>query len=361
MDQQIRPQNPIDTTTNRVPTPLSERSTFKTLGQGVAICSLVGVISDLLTPINDGEILNYVLCIVIASLALAMVARRKFPAHRMDIEPAIAALLIGLVSLGGLKLVHVFYGTQNGLIADASPMTRELQQSLFRVEGKLIEIGRNLEGVQNDTTAIRETTKQIDSRTERIEEQTKLTKRETSDDPRKELANRGIDWTNESFIEALKSEDEETIDLFLRGNFNWQKSGGWPHGELMEKVSAVESSKIVELLVNTGDRFESFLCSTFEEFSKNIENNYPCLSERIRWTDALFANIKSDTLKMERCNVKIRSTIQACILSKERELDRPLAECRKDQCREADDYRVLAINEYRSDLERLKRIQAKIP
>jgi len=267
MDQQIRQPKPIDPTrpgreSNRAPIPLSERSSFKTLGQGVAICSLVGVISDLLTPINDGEILNYVLCAAIASLAFAMVARRKFPAHRMDIDPVIAALLIGVFSLGGLKLVHVFYGTQNGLIADASPMTKELQQSFFRFEGKLIEIGRNLEGVQTDTTAIRETTDQINSRTERIEGQTQQAKRETSEDPRKELANRGIPWSNERFREALRSEDVETISLFLESRFNWSKMDS-PEFVLVHLNKL--PPEIFQLLAQQSDQFSKAVCSRLRD------------------------------------------------------------------------------------------------
>lgn len=45
-------------------------------------------------------------------------------------------------------------------------------------------------------------------------------KKETSNDPRKELANRGIPWNTNSFADALKSGDLETIALFIDGKID---------------------------------------------------------------------------------------------------------------------------------------------
>lgn len=54
------------------------------------------------------------------------------------------------------------------------------------------------------------TIKQVDSKLD-------LVKKETSDNPRKELANRGITWEVKNFSTAVKNQDVETVRLFLEG------------------------------------------------------------------------------------------------------------------------------------------------
>lgn len=82
-----------------------------------------------------------------------------------------------------------------------------------------------LEKIQGDTAAIRENTRAIVDNTARIadgqEEASRrlgsLVKQETSEDPRKELANRGQAWSNYTFLQAVYMADYDTIDLFLKG------------------------------------------------------------------------------------------------------------------------------------------------
>ena len=45
-------------------------------------------------------------------------------------------------------------------------------------------------------------------------------KRETSDDPRKELANMGVLWTEEAFYNAIRQGDRRTVDLFVAGHMS---------------------------------------------------------------------------------------------------------------------------------------------
>jgi hypothetical protein len=53
-----------------------------------------------------------------------------------------------------------------------------------------------------------------------VERLSSTLKKETSENPRKELANRGIAWTEDALAEAMDHRDTETVDLFLRGKFN---------------------------------------------------------------------------------------------------------------------------------------------
>lgn len=55
---------------------------------------------------------------------------------------------------------------------------------------------------------------------EKTDKKIDLVKEETSDNPRKELANLGINWSEESFVSALKQGDLPTIELFLKGGMD---------------------------------------------------------------------------------------------------------------------------------------------
>lgn len=65
-------------------------------------------------------------------------------------------------------------------------------------------------------------TEVIKDKVEDIGREIKTVKKETSDDPRKELANRGVQWTENNFNVATKQNDLETVKLFLQGGFHWK-------------------------------------------------------------------------------------------------------------------------------------------
>ncbi|MGF6571125.1 hypothetical protein ABH945_003246 [Paraburkholderia sp. GAS333] len=47
-------------------------------------------------------------------------------------------------------------------------------------------------------------------------------KQETSSDPRKELQNRGVSWTDQNLRDAIKRNDVDTVNLFMRGGMTWR-------------------------------------------------------------------------------------------------------------------------------------------
>jgi hypothetical protein len=59
-----------------------------------------------------------------------------------------------------------------------------------------------------------------------VKDLAKVVKKETSDDPQKELANRGIQWTSQAALEALRSNNARAIDLFLQGGFDFAGDTG---------------------------------------------------------------------------------------------------------------------------------------
>ncbi|MEQ1639107.1 MAG: hypothetical protein ABL903_20800 [Methylococcales bacterium] len=55
---------------------------------------------------------------------------------------------------------------------------------------------------------------------EKADKKIDLVKKETSDNPRKELSNMGISWTQESFYAAVESGDFVVVELFAAGGMN---------------------------------------------------------------------------------------------------------------------------------------------
>jgi hypothetical protein len=71
--------------------------------------------------------------------------------------------------------------------------------------------------IGHDTKEIRSAVEEENTQIGNVAEDVKKTKKETSSDPRKELANMGIQWSTQSFVDALMASDARTVRLFLAG------------------------------------------------------------------------------------------------------------------------------------------------
>lgn len=112
----------------------------------------------------------------------------RFAQHGLHV-----VLVFGVVCLAaGFKSYDARAG--GGLIARTAPPLAELQV---------------LTGVADEVKATRIA----------VDHLTDVVKRETSDDPQKELANRGIPWSAGSVREAIANRDAKTVTLFLQGGF----------------------------------------------------------------------------------------------------------------------------------------------
>lgn len=160
------------------------------------LAAVAGVVSvcDFLKPvINDSTGVDITLVYFGAGLVLTvglLYAHRFVPDYalqfrRLSYVTAFMALLGGLFFLGNAALG----GGNSGFIAKGVPGAERAQNALLGVERKLDEIHSTVGTL----------------------------KKETSDDPRKELANMGIAWTPEALSNALLGRDERAVKLFLRG------------------------------------------------------------------------------------------------------------------------------------------------
>lgn len=83
-------------------------------------------------------------------------------------------------------------------------------------------LATNIEGVaglQSSLGVINHKLDVISAKQDEMKEAIGLVKKETSENPRKELANRGVSWNASSFWDALIQNDKEAIQLFIDGGF----------------------------------------------------------------------------------------------------------------------------------------------
>ncbi len=134
--------------------------------------------------------------------------------------------LITAVQLFGTGIGQILLGTK----VDASD-TRSV--SLFAT---LIP---ELQRLRQEVAGVRENLEHVDKKLDTV-------KRETSDDPRKELANMGIAWTVDAFFDAIRRGDRRTVDLFVAGKM----TTGAPdsHGRPLPVILALNTENAGEML-----------------------------------------------------------------------------------------------------------------
>lgn len=86
--------------------------------------------------------------------------------------------------------------------------------------GFLSENFKIVRAIQKDLGIVEETVAEIARHTEAISTKMDNVKKETSDDPRKEIANLGIPWSTDSYVSSLIAGDLPMIDLFIRGGMD---------------------------------------------------------------------------------------------------------------------------------------------
>ena len=91
-------------------------------------------------------------------------------------------------------------------------------------------------------------------------------KLETSSDPRKELANMGMQWKYEYFLDALRNADERAIKLYLEGGMKLKSDG------FADFVTDIYSKPVMDMLVAANALEGDFACPGNISFYKKISN-----------------------------------------------------------------------------------------
>ncbi len=182
------------------------------------VLSAIAAALDFLKPLTDGllgfsPLSAYFWAGVIGGPVCYMLSRKE-PASEWHDKLRVGAVVCGLMAItGAIPVVGGWFSpsiAEKGAIATASSSASEVQT-------------RILAKISADTGTLVE-------KATRIEDTVKHLKRETSEDPRKELANLGVQWDTDSFATALTTGDKRTLELFMAGGF---RPGGFTIRQFM--------------------------------------------------------------------------------------------------------------------------------
>lgn len=256
-----RPPRPVEQAQRRrsvglgEPEPIRERHWFRQIAAGVVLFGALAPIADFFQP--AGPFLTYAL-IVFGTLLIAAAVMSFNAKWRYDSIPAVIALTILVSGLAAVKYLQRDTNSDRGLLAETFGSVRGLQGQMLGIHDQLTTVNDGIGRLETGFGRLEGSGRTIDERTQRIEQQVKLNKRETSENPRKELANRGIAWSNEAFMQALRAEDEETLQLFLDGGFGWHRatSADW----LLQAIAKLEDVAILRRLASQKEKFQPIGC-----------------------------------------------------------------------------------------------------
>ncbi len=186
--------------------------------------AVIVFIGDLMQPIGSVVAL---LCIVTPILVLAlgafllrMVARQR-PIDYESPTTGIAWTSDATIFLAvGFPLLFATFVWQEatrtdeanartadiGAFATMFPGLARAQASIGIIEKRLVQVDEKLTVIQSD---VREARQELGT-----------LKKETSVDPRKELSNMGVGWTEQEFIDAIMRADLRALELFLDGGMS---------------------------------------------------------------------------------------------------------------------------------------------
>jgi hypothetical protein len=203
------------------------------LGAGGTISTVCGLVADFFMPIAPyGIYLGFVgLLLLLISLGLFFIpATDRRLGNVMGDSwylPSFVLLSVFTASMFGFYYMGKAVPGQSGYLAGNI-------DEMGRLQSQLLNINTQIE-VNTGKTA--DNTERTASNTERL---TQLVKRETSKDPRKELTNLGWSWSQESFFNAISTNNDVVVDLFVKGGMTLSVYGF--HEEGLNKLISTKSA-----------------------------------------------------------------------------------------------------------------------
>ena len=279
------------------------------LAAGAMPSTLLAAIGDFFSP-KGGWILPLALGLVaLATLCFMLLlgtrAAAKISEGDSDLEgwwdgPRWSQL--GVWAIASFAISSLFFGWWSharaevgGVLASNINIVSDAQQQL----GLLDRIESNTARTAGATETIRDTVK-----------------RETSDDPRKEINNRGQQWSERGFLEAIDRADLESIELYLKGRMSIDKVDNFVFSliynrnysalDLFEKYKLSASLESCRLALFHAEIFainpENDNRNTIHTI--NLKSNSKVDSDAIRTYEVLCSNyqdLPSETLTKKTC------------------------------------------------------------
>lgn len=289
---------------------------------GIGLCGVVGVVSDLLQPI--APIANYVIAGTGMALAVVTWLLLRMPEGR-DTREVLTTAAVGLSLLlataTGLRIVQAVTPGAGGKGALAANFegVEGIQSRLLGIESKVSAMADNVEEITLRS-------KVVDERTARMETDLGKVKLETSEDPNKELANLGVTMDQMSrdgaFYAAAKAGDVRTMRLLAQAGF----SPSLPQGNQAMKVIKW-SPEMKEALEPIKDAVSEIACTPSwvhkrDELLPDViarigptDWRYFCLKHKDRFDKAIKdINARLEPLKAEAEPTTQKKKRQACLV-----------------------------------------------
>jgi hypothetical protein len=158
---------------------------------------------------------------LVAALVMARKAKSE-TTNRACVSAAVVCGVFGLSSMTMLSVRAIYPDAQaNGAVAKIVPGVEGLQQQVLGLDKKLGQIEQNTAETARNTGRIVETTTNTAQNTQQVAAVVETLKRETSDDPAKELANIGITPLNyrDAFIQGMIRNDSRLLGLIEKTGY----------------------------------------------------------------------------------------------------------------------------------------------
>ncbi len=182
------------------------------------------------------------------SLASSLAKYHDGQGKRQVISSAVY-LSIGVLVFSGAAFASSKHKDTNGFIGALIPHLASMQSQMRNIENGNKKIIATLDKV----------------------------KKETSDNPRKELNNRGITWKHEDFGNAVRSSDIETVKLFLQGGMQIRADDA-------RTAVSIKNDSLLELFTAYSSNFFSSDCRELLVYSdaSRVSNSTDPLSRFVR-------------------------------------------------------------------------------
>jgi hypothetical protein len=217
-------ENPPTVRRSRVPESLRG---VATVAGGVTL--LAALVNDVLLPAGPYALwLAAFFALLFLGVLIHPVTKVRAAAHALGKRDFKQALQKVVVNTGRAKVlavlgVSIVLLLPAHLLTHAAPaggqlgshvsLVRDAQDRLGVVDARIQEVANTTQSIKKDTAAIKKDTGEIKAKLDNV-------KKETSDDPRKELANLGVAWSTQSFVDSLKAGDARVVELFLAGGMS---------------------------------------------------------------------------------------------------------------------------------------------
>lgn len=222
----------------RCRTNLRDAGLFSLAGAAISFVSdVLAVFGPILTWLLLGV---FVLLVMVLVFNIALLVPRAVTEIKDPLPPPLplAADTTLFLAITFLFSLGTFVG-QVVAGRNKTPEDMNAQGFYAKLVPTIASVQKSLGGVERDIGDIKETLKKV--------------KLETSDDPRKELANLGVAWSGDNYLRAVKDGDERTVRLFLAGGINPQTTDSQGRSlPIMIASNKHNPDAVLDLLVAAG-------------------------------------------------------------------------------------------------------------